>query len=243
MRFRKILIIIPAYNESASLSGLLKEIKSQHPHITTLVVNDGSSDQTEDRVQHSGSRLVNHPYNLGIGGAVQTGFKVAADEDYDIAVQIDGDAQHDPAYLNALLKPILTDKLDLVIGSRFLDTHHGFQSTFGRRIGIRFFAWLLSTLTETQLTDPTSGFRAVNRKLIPHFAEYYPVDFPEPEAVKMAKRLGARIGEVSVRMRERSGGISSIRYLKTIYYMIKVTLAILIDILKKKPKRTISHAR
>ena len=243
MQSPKILIVIPAYNEVSTIARLIQEIKKQHPQISTLVINDGSSDGTGQEARRAGSLVVNHPYNLGIGGAVQTGFKVAARENYDIVIQIDGDSQHDPVYLNDLLHPILTNQSDFVIGSRFIGEHTGFQSTFGRRIGIRFFVFLLNILTGIRLTDPTSGFRAVNRKLICFFAEYYPIDYPEPEAIKMAKRFGARIAEVPVKMRKRLGGISSIRYFKTIYYMIKVTFAILIDTLKQNPYKGAPHAR
>lgn len=234
MQNKKILIIIPAYNEARAIKSLVKEIKTKHPKVSILVVNDGSLDQTRREAEAAGAWVVSLPYNLGIGGAVQTGFKIADEEDFDIAVQMDGDAQHDPASLSDLLKPVLTGSLDLCIGSRFLAPDSVFQSTLMRRIGIRFFSLLLQCLIGIHLTDPTSGYRAINKKLIREFANYYPADFPEPEAIKVAKRLGARIGEVPVKMRKRLGGISSIRYAKPIYYMIKVTFAILIDVLRKK---------
>ncbi len=232
MDTKKALIIIPAYNESAVIGRLIKEVKTMYPHYPILIVNDGSQDQTTREAETAGAIVINHPYNLGIGGAVQTGFKVAKEENYDAVIQIDGDAQHDPIYLEHVLKPILSGELDLCIGSRFLK-NSDFKSTFLRRIGIRFFAILLGALTGIHVTDPTSGYRATSKKLIAQFATYYPIDFPEPEAIHIAKRLGARIGEVPVSMRKRLGGISSIRYLRTFYYMIKVTLAILIDTLKK----------
>lgn len=231
---KKILVIIPAYNEARAIKFLVKEIKSKHPHVSVLVVNDGSLDQTREEAEAAGAWVVSLPYNLGIGGAVQTGFKIANEENFDLAVQIDGDAQHDPLSLDDLLRPVLEGRLDLCIGSRFLDPDSVFQSTFLRRVGIRFFSLLLQYLTGMRLTDPTSGYRAINKKLIREFANYYPADFPEPEAIKVAKRLGGRIGEVPVKMRKRLGGISSIRYAKPIYYMIKVTFAILIDVLRRK---------
>lgn len=230
----KVLIVIPAYNESGAIRQLVLTIKQQHPNYDPLVINDGSRDHTRDEALAAGARVVTHPFNLGIGGAVQTGYKVAQRENYDAVIQLDGDAQHDPRYLQAILEPVLSGRLDLCIGSRFLATSSAFQSTFTRRIGIRFFAWLLSGLTGIHLTDPTSGFRATGKKLIPYFADYYPIDFPEPEAIKIANRLGARISEVSVQMRERTSGVSSIRYFATFYYMIKVTFAILVDTLKEK---------
>ena len=230
----KILIITPAFNETGSIQKLIKEIRSSIPQADLVIINDGSGDDTEEKALKAGAVVASLPFNLGIGGAVQTGYQIAAEEDYDVAVQIDGDGQHDPAYTAQLIQPILEGTLDLCIGSRFLDeTSEAYRSTWARRFGIQFFCRLLGLLTGLQLTDPTSGFRAAGRKLIRAFAAYYPVDFPEPEAVKIAKRQGARIGEIPVRMRERQGGQSSIRYLATLYYMAKVTLAILIDTLKK----------
>ena len=230
----KILIITPAFNETGSIQKLIKEIRSSIPQADLVIINDGSGDDTEEKALKAGAVVASLPFNLGIGGAVQTGYQIAAEEDYDVAVQIDGDGQHDPVYTAQLIQPILEGTLDLCIGSRFLDeTSEAYRSTWARRFGIRFFCRLLGLLTGLQLTDPTSGFRAAGRKLIRAFAAYYPVDFPEPEAVKIAKRQGARIGEIPVRMRERQGGQSSIRYLATLYYMAKVTLAILIDTLKK----------
>lgn len=230
----KILIITPTFDEAESIEKLIKEIRSSIPQADLVIVNDGSEDDTEEKALKAGALVASLPYNLGIGGAVQTGYQIAAEENYDVAVQIDGDGQHDPADTARLIQPILDGTLDLCIGSRFLgETSEAYRSTWARRSGIRFFCRLLGFLTGLQLTDPTSGFRAAGRKLIQSFASYYPVDFPEPEAVKIAKRQGARIGEIPVLMRERQGGQSSIRYLATLYYMAKVTLAILIDTLKK----------
>jgi glycosyltransferase involved in cell wall biosynthesis len=230
----KILLIIPALNEARSIEKLIKEIRSALPQADLVIINDGSGDNTEENALKAGALVASLPCNLGIGGAVQTGYQIAAEEDYDVAVQIDGDGQHDPAYTARLIQPILDGTLDLCIGSRFLDeTTETYRSTWARRFGIRFFCRLLGFLTGLRLTDPTSGFRAAGKKMIRAFATYYPVDFPEPEAVKIAKRQGARVGEIPVQMRERQGGRSSIRYLATLYYMIKVTLAILIDTLKK----------
>lgn len=232
----QVLIIIPAYNEEKAIGGLIAEIRTHAPTFDILVVNDHSKDQTEAEATRAGADVVTLPFNLGIGGAVQTGYKVAADLNYDIAIQLDGDGQHDPRYLQQLIEPLLQNKLDLCIGSRFLAVDDSFKSTAFRRVGIHFFCGLLKLMTGLYLTDPTSGFRACNRTLICKFSEYYPIDFPEPEAIKMARRHCARIGEISVRMRARQGGQSSIRFLSTMYYMLKVTLAILIDALKKKPE-------
>ncbi|MFT5169463.1 MAG: glycosyltransferase involved in cell wall biosynthesis [Lysobacterales bacterium] len=228
----QILIIIPAYNEAESLQQLISEIKSLNKKVSILVVDDGSSDHTTSVAYDMGVKVITLPFNLGIGGAVQTGYKYAYDKGYDIAVQVDGDGQHDVTYLSKLLKPILTDQADMVIGSRFMTNELGYKSSFVRRIGIRFFSNLISFLTGNVVTDPTSGFRAVNSKLIKVFARYYPQDFPEPEAIMVAGRKEGRIMEVSVKMRPRVTGSSSIRYLKTFYYMTKVTLALLIEKLK-----------
>lgn len=231
----KILIIIPALNEGGSIGKLISEIRSLFADADLLVVNDGSSDTTEEEAIKAGALVASLPFNLGIGGAVQTGYQIAHAYGYDIAVQIDGDGQHNPLDLPRLIEPISKNILDLCIGSRFLDKKSdAYRSTFVRRLGIRFFCRLLGLLTGLYVTDPTSGFRAVGKKLIRIFADYYPVDFPEPEAIKIAKRYHARVGEIPVRMRERLQGHSSIRYFATFYYMIKVTLAILIDTLKKK---------
>ena len=229
---KKILVIVPAFNEERSVKYVVKRIKKLHPEVKVVVVNDGSTDGTAREARAAGAYVASLPYNLGIGGAVQTGFKIAQREDYDIAVQIDGDAQHDPTYLKEVVAPVISGQLDLCVGSRFLSESSTFKSTLFRRIGICFFSNLLKFLTQTELTDPTSGFRAINRKLIRIFAAHYPVDFPEPEALKIAKRYGVKIGEVPVNMQKRLGGRSSIRYFSTLYYMIKVTFAILVDMLK-----------
>ncbi|OGW79811.1 MAG: hypothetical protein A3G33_02880 [Omnitrophica bacterium RIFCSPLOWO2_12_FULL_44_17] len=236
MKKFKVLIIIPAFNEERIIKRLITDIMSAYPEYDILVVNDGSHDNTAEEAKAPGVSVVTHPFNLGIGGAVQTGYKIAHLEGYNATIQIDGDYQHDPAYLNNVLEPVLFRNFDLCIGSRFLLMKSDFKSTPIRRIGIQFFANLLRWITGIHLTDPTSGYRATGRSLIKHFSEYYPVDFPEPEAVKMAKRFNAKIIEVPVNMKKRLGGVSSIRYFSTIYYMVKVTLAILIDSLKRNPK-------
>ncbi|MBI3306471.1 MAG: glycosyltransferase family 2 protein [Candidatus Omnitrophica bacterium] len=234
MENKKVLIMIPAFNEGRAIRLLVNDIRKRFPAFTILVINDGSSDNTAQEARAGKAQLVSLPYNLGIGGAVQTGFKLALRDGYDATIQIDGDAQHDPAFLMDVLGPVLRGEVDLCIGSRFLSEKSKFKSTFLRRIGIRFFSVLLGWLTGIYLTDPTSGYRATGKKLISKFASYYPIDFPEPEAIQIANRFGAKIIEVPVNMRKRLGGTSSIRYFVTLYYMIKVTLAILIDTLKHK---------
>lgn len=231
---KKMLIIIPAYNEAGNIANTIKEILAFKKDylIDILVVDDGSKDNTFSEAVSSGVDVICLPFNLGIGGAVQTGFQYAFLRDYDFAIQIDGDGQHDVNYLEDILCPVLSDEFDMVIGSRFLPPYLGYQSSFVRRIGINFFSSLISFLIGCKVTDPTSGFRCFNKKLIKVFAGYYPHDFPEPEAIVVAKRYNARIKEVPVKMRKRMSGNSSIRYLKTLYYMIKVTFAIVLDKVK-----------
>ncbi len=230
---KKILVTVPAYNESKSIAGVVDNIRKSGVVCDVLVINDGSTDQTALASLRIGSLTASLPFNLGIGGAVQTGFQYAEQKDYDVAIQFDGDGQHDAQFLSTLIDPILNDQADMVIGSRFLPPFLGYQSSIIRRVGINFFSWLISFLTGIKITDPTSGFRACNRKVIKVFAENYPLDFPEPEAIVVAKKHNIRIVEVPVCMKERLFGRSSIRYLKTFYYMVKVTFAILLQMIKK----------
>lgn len=234
MTDQRILAIVPAYNESGNIQRTIEEIKKAVLPLDIVVINDCSGDTTAVEAKAAGGKVISLPLNLGIGGAVQTGFQFAKKYQYDFAVQIDGDGQHDVRYLEALLKPVMNNAADVAIGSRFQKPFLGYQSSFVRRIGIHFFARLISFLTQYHITDPTSGFRAFNRKAINVFAENYPQDFPEPESIVVANRLGMRVVEVPVEMRKRMAGQSSIRYLRTLYYMIKVTLAILLAMLKKR---------
>ena len=231
---KKILIIIPAYNESGNIARTINEVKAVAFPVDILVVNDGSTDTTSLEARQADVPVVSLPFNLGIGGAVQTGFQFANQYFYDVAIQVDGDGQHDARYLEKILTPVLQDQADIAVGSRFIRPFLGYRSSFVRRIGIHFFAYLISALTRYQVTDPTSGFRAYNKKAMKAFARNYPHDFPEPESIVMAQRLGLRLTEVPVEMRKRLAGHSSIRYLKTLYYMIKVTFAVLLGMLKKK---------
>jgi glycosyltransferase involved in cell wall biosynthesis len=232
LKGKRVLIIVPAYNEQGNIQKTVEEIYSVGIPLAVLVVNDGSKDRTEQEARLTRASVISLPFNLGIGGAVQTGFQYARDKGFDIAVQIDGDTQHDPHFLGALLQPIVNNEAEMAIGSRFLPPFVGYRSSLIRRIGIHFFAHLISFLTDARITDPTSGFRAYNRRMIRLFADYYPQDFPEPEAIVVARRYKAKILEVPVQMRKRAAGSSSIRYLKTFYYMMKVTFAILLDKLK-----------
>jgi len=238
----KILAIVPAFNEEGNIENVVKEIMAHAPSLDIVVINDASGDKTAACAHRAGAKVLNLPFNLGIGGAVQTGYQYAKAKEYDIAVQIDGDRQHDIKFLENLLVPLKENLCDMAIGSRFLPPYLGYRSSFVRRIGIGFFANLISFLIGQKVTDPTSGFRAVNKKLISIFAEDYPMDFPEPEAIVIASRAHARIREVPVQMRQRLKGLSSIRYLKTLYYMIKVTCAILLRRIKtQKEKYDVHH--
>ncbi len=231
---KKILAIIPAYNESANIEKVVREIKAAGLGIVPLVVDDGSTDDTPAKARRAGAEVVSLPFNLGIGGAVQTGYRWADENGFEVAVQVDGDGQHDTVFLPKLISPVIEGKADLCVGSRFAEPADGFRSSRLRRVGIRFFVALIRLLTGLSCSDPTSGFRAVNRKLIRVFAANYPHDFPEPEAIVIARRLGAHIVEVPVVMRPRSSGKSTIGKLKSPYYMVKVTGAIMLDMFKDR---------
>lgn len=223
----KILVIIPAYNESENIENLINSIREQCPYADYLVVNDCSKDNTEQILQRTDANYMSNPVNLGIGGTVQGGYVYALKNGYDIAVQVDGDGQHDISYLGKMVEPIEKGEADIVIGSRFIEKQ-GFQSSAGRRFGINFLSRLIRFCTGIQIKDVTSGFRAVNRKFIEIYAHSYPQDYPEPEAIVAGVMQGGRIKEVPVIMRERAGGTSSINIWRSVYYMIKVSLAIII---------------
>lgn len=221
------LIIIPAYNEAENIEKVVDNIIQNFPQYDYIVVNDGSSDTTRDICRERGYQYLNLSINLGIGGAVQTGYKYAKDKGYDVAVQIDGDGQHDIAYLKYMLPVLENGEADIVIGSRFIDKE-GFQSSAARRVGIKMLSGLIFLCTGCKVKDVTSGFRAVNKQFIDIYAKNYPMDYPEPEAIVSAVMHGGRIKEQSVIMHERENGSSSINLHKSVYYMIKVTLAILV---------------
>ena len=223
----KCLIIIPAYNEAENIEGVVDKLTKEYPQYDYVVVNDGSKDGTRDVCQRRGYQYLNLSINLGIGGAVQTGYKYARDKGYDVAVQIDGDGQHDIAYLEQMLPALENGEADIVIGSRFIDKE-GFQSSAARRMGIKILSFLIYICTGRRIKDVTSGFRAVNKKFIDIYARYYPTDYPEPEAIVAAVMHKGIIKEHPVIMREREQGQSSINLVKSIYYMIKVSLAILV---------------
>ncbi len=221
------LIIIPAFNEEGSIEKVVNNLIEKFPKYDYLVINDGSTDHTQSICNSNKYQVVNLVINMGIGGAVQTGYRYAWDNHYDIAVQIDGDGQHDVSYLEEMIRPIEEGQADIVIGSRFLEKE-GFQSTQIRRVGINFLSFLGKLLTGVRVKDITSGYRVVNTKFIRIFALDYPADYPEPEAMVIAAVHGGRIKEYPVIMRERKAGESSITMKKSIYYMCKVTLAMII---------------
>lgn len=223
----KCLIIIPAYNEAANIEKVINNIVQNYPQYDYVIINDGSTDKTEEVCANAGYQVLNLPINMGIGGAVQTGYRYAKKNNYDAAVQIDGDGQHDVAFLEDMLKLLESGEADVVIGSRFVQKE-GFQSSQIRRVGIRFLSILARILTGVQIRDITSGYRVVNRRFIEIYAGDYPADYPEPEAMIIAAVHGGIIKEYPVVMRERENGTSSITFKKSVYYMIKVTLAMLV---------------
>lgn len=231
---KKILIIIPAYNEEESIEGVIQSLHAADKTYDIIVINDGSRDKTSQLAKATGNAIViDLPTNVGIGGAVQTGFKYAYRNDYDIAVQFDGDGQHEADEIIKIITPIIKQVADCVIGSRFLDNKKGFQSTFVRRMGINVFKYVNSFLIKQKITDNTSGFRAYSKRAIKLLAHDYPTDYPEPETVIMLGKKRYTIKEVSVLMHERQGGASSINGLKPLYYMVKVLLSIFMTYLRK----------
>lgn len=233
----KSLIIIPAYNEEDNLVNVVENIRKTHPEIDYLIVNDGSTDNTERICKLNHFQFISLPINLGIGGAVQAGYRYALQNDYDIAIQMDGDGQHDPQYLDKLIEPIINSQANATIGSRFLKKE-GFQSSGTRRLGIRMLSGLIYICTRTRIKDVTSGYRAVDRNLINIYASNYSLDYPEPEAIVTAVVHGMKIQEVPVIMKERMAGKSSINLKKSIYYMVKVSLAVIIGRISLGFRRT-----
>lgn len=223
----RVLIIIPAYNEAESIEQVIDNLISNYSAYDYVIINDGSTDDTQRICESRGFNILNLPINLGIGGAVQTGYRYALKNGYDVAVQMDGDGQHDPKYLDSMLSMIESGEADVIIGSRFIDKE-GFQSSASRRAGINILSILALILTGVRLHDITSGYRMVSRSLIEVYSDDYPSDYPEPEAMVMAAIHGYRIKEAPVIMKERAGGSSSITLKKSIYYMIKVSMAMII---------------
>ena len=230
------LAVVPAYNEARTVGGVIRSLREQAPQFDVLVVDDGSTDRTREIAQRAGARVLPLPFNVGIGGAVQAGFAFAQENDYRCLVQVDADGQHDPAEIRRLEAALDADPhMDMVCGSRFLSSDYRYPAPISRRTGIHLFAYILSRVVGQRVSDPTSGFRLYNRRAIELFARDYPHDYPEVEAVLMVHFHRLRMREVPVRMYARGGGASSITSGKSVYYMIKVLLAITVGLLRARP--------
>ena len=232
---RKRLVIVPAFNEEKNIGQVVDDILGAGLGLDVVVIDDGSQDRSGEVARAHGARVIKLPFNLGIGGAVQTGLKFALRYGYEVAIQIDGDGQHVPAEIPHLLAPIQRREADVVIGSRYLGAHH-YRTPLLRRAGMIIFSAVNSLLIGQRITDNTSGFRAFNRRAIEFLCHHYPSDYPEPEAVVILGRNGFRLQESAVQMRQRLAGESSINSLRSVYYMVKVLLAILVDVFKTYPK-------
>ena len=229
------LAVVPAYNEAACVGEVVRDLYRSAPDFDVLVVDDGSTDNTPAVASEAGARVVRHPFNLGIGGAVQTGFTFAQQHGYDYLVQVDGDRQHDPAEISRLEHAMASGDVDMVCGSRFLENNHRYPAPVSRRTGIHLFAFLLSHIVGQRVSDPTSGFRLYNRRAIGVFARDYPHDYPEVEAVLMVHAHRLRMCEVPVRMYARGGGVSSLKGTgKSTYYMVKVLLALMVGLARRR---------
>jgi glycosyltransferase involved in cell wall biosynthesis len=230
------LAVVPAYNESATIASVVEALRARAPRFDVLVVDDGSTDDTARAASLAGSRVLKLPFNLGIGGAVQAGFIYAREHGYDFMAQVDGDGQHEPGELHKLISAAMAaDRVDMVIGSRFLTPDYRYPAPISRRTGIHIFAAVLSRVVNGRVSDPTSGFRLYNQRAIELFAHDYPHDYPEVEAVLMLHHHKLRMCEVPVKMYERGGGVSSIGTGKSAYYMIKVMLALIVGLARRSP--------
>jgi glycosyltransferase involved in cell wall biosynthesis len=224
--------VLPAYNEERNIARVLAELRDVDPGLEVVVISDGSTDRTAEIAAEGGAHVIRLPFNLGIGGAVQTGFRYVWEEGYELAVRLDGDGQHDPGQLPAIVAPVVAGEADIVVGSRFLGTGP-YRSSPARRVGIRILARVVSAIARQRLTDTTSGFQALNRRGIALYAADLPRDYPEVEGMVMAIRHHLRVREVPVTMREREHGRSSIGALASVYYMIKVLLAVFVDLFRR----------
>ncbi len=236
MNVDRIVAVVPAFNEAGAIGRVVEEIAEVDPEIDVVVVDDASTDKTAAIAEELGAVVLRLPFNVGIGGAVQTGLRWALEEGYGLAVRLDGDGQHDAAEIPTILAPIRSGEADLVIGSRFVDPGGSYRPPFARRMGIRVFARLVSLLGGQRVTDTTSGFIALDRIGIELFAAEYPHDYPEVEATLVALRSGLRLTQVQVEMRERETGSSSITFVRSAYYLVKVTLALLVASLRRYPR-------
>ena len=226
------LAIVPAYNEAEAIEAVIAELRAFDPELEIVVIDDGSMDGTAGRAAKAGVEVVRLPFNLGIGGAMQTGYQYARDHGVDLAIQVDGDGQHDPREITMLIEPILEGSADMTVGTRFAGGGQ-YKPPFARRIGIQLFARFVSLIVRQRVTDTTSGFRAVNRRGIALFAADYPHDYPEVETTVLVHRHKLRMVEVPVAMRTRSAGRSSITFFQSIYYMVKVSLALFVGLFRR----------
>lgn len=229
----KVLLIIPSYNEEENVLRNYQRIenfnKKSKIKYDAIIINDGSKDKTEQICKDNNLPYISLVHNLGIGGAVQTGYKYAFDNNYDIAVQFDGDGQHDVNYVKNIINPIINGKVDMTIGSRFIDKKSSkFKSSFSRRIGIKLISFFIKLVSRKKIYDTTSGFRAVNKKIMKEFANEYPVEYPEPITTVEVIKKGYKVKEIPVSMNERENGSSSIKTWKNIYYMLNVIISIII---------------
>jgi glycosyltransferase involved in cell wall biosynthesis len=230
----RVLVIIPAYNEEDSLGRVIRQVREAAPEADIAVVNDGSGDATPEIAEGYGAIVLSLPYNLGIGSAMQTGFMFAHERRYDYAIQVDGDGQHDPGEIPELLAVIRSNDADVVVGSRYIEDR-GYITPRIRRLGIVILANLISLIVRQRITDPTSGFRVLNRRAIHFCANDYPFDYPEPESIVTFWRAGIKVREIPVTMNPRYGGQSSITPLRSGYYMVKVIMSIIISLLRQRP--------
>jgi glycosyltransferase involved in cell wall biosynthesis len=232
--FPKTLIIIPAFNEADSIDRVIGRIREQASWADIVVINDGSSDETGAIAESAGAIVLHLPHNVGIGACVQTGFMFADSGGYEVVIRNDGDGQHAPQDIPAIIAALQADDADMVIGSRYLE-NRGYTSSMARRAGSLILSRLISRIIGHAITDPTSGFMACNRRAIKLCAQIYPHDYPEPESIVILHRAGLRLKEIPVTMKPRMGGQSSITLLRSGYYMVKVILAILVGLLRPAP--------
>ncbi|MER2511525.1 MAG: glycosyltransferase family 2 protein [Nitrosomonas ureae] len=232
----KIVAIVPVFNEAACVEAVIREVDKSIPGVEVVVIDDGSTDNSAQVAQAAQASVIILPYNLGIGGAVQTGYLFASEMEYDFAVRLDGDGQHNPTQLSALLDPLILGQADVIVGSRYLQGRK-FRVSWSRSIGVKVFAAMVSLITGQRFTDTTSGFQAANRAAVQFLAQHLPSDYPEIEGLVLLCRAGFRVKEVPVTMRPRVAGQSSITLFRSVYYVFKVSLALLIGLLQPPPKR------
>lgn len=230
---KNFLVIIPVYNEEKTIGEVIDSVKNNFPQADILVINDGSDDNSSLIAGKKGVFVIDLPYNLGIGGAMQTGFKFAEIKDYDLVIQVDADGQHEPEFISKLIEPLQNGNADMAIGSRFA-SDSDYKSIVTRRLGIKLLSSILSIIVRQAVTDATSGFRAANKKTVKIFAERYPEDYPEVEAILLLRKQGLKFVEVPVMMSQRKGGCSSITPFRSVYYMLKVLLSVFITLFRRK---------